>query len=52
MRQRRIKAAFIRGGTSKGVFFRAGDTLLSTVALVFFGDERRRNILSSSDILQ
>ena len=25
MRQRRIKAAFIRGGTSKGVFFRAGD---------------------------
>ena len=25
MKQRRIKAAFIRGGTSKGVFFRAGD---------------------------
>ena len=25
MRQKRIKAAFIRGGTSKGVFFRAGD---------------------------
>jgi len=25
MRQRRIQAAFIRGGTSKGVFFRAGD---------------------------
>jgi 2-methylaconitate isomerase len=25
MRQRRIRAAFIRGGTSKGVFFRAGD---------------------------
>lgn len=25
MKQRRIKAAFIRGGTSKGVFFREGD---------------------------
>lgn len=25
MAQRRIRAAFIRGGTSKGVFFRAGD---------------------------
>jgi 2-methylaconitate cis-trans-isomerase PrpF len=25
MKQRRIRAAFIRGGTSKGVFFRAGD---------------------------
>jgi 2-methylaconitate cis-trans-isomerase PrpF len=25
MKQRRIKAAFIRGGTSKGIFFRAGD---------------------------
>ncbi|MFY0611228.1 MAG: PrpF family protein [Hyphomicrobiaceae bacterium] len=25
MKQKRIKAAFIRGGTSKGVFFRAGD---------------------------
>lgn len=25
MKQHRIKAAFIRGGTSKGVFFRAGD---------------------------
>ena len=25
MNQRRIKAAFIRGGTSKGMFFRAGD---------------------------
>ena len=25
MKQARIKAAFIRGGTSKGVFFRAGD---------------------------
>lgn len=25
MRQRRIQAAFVRGGTSKGIFFRAGD---------------------------
>lgn len=25
MKQKRIRAAFIRGGTSKGVFFRAGD---------------------------
>ncbi len=25
MKQRRIKAAFVRGGTSKGIFFRAGD---------------------------